>query len=176
MTLTTARLTLRELDHDDAPFLLELLNDPDFIRHIADRGVRDLPAARRYLDEGLRVMYRNHGMGLWRVGLADDDTPVGLCGLLRRDWLPDPDLGYAFLPAFRGRGYALEAARATLDWGWRERGAQRVLAIVSPGNAASIALLQRLGFGFEGLQQMPGDAGEVRLYALQNRAPNACFP
>ncbi len=164
-TLSTPHLTLRELTPADAPFIRVLLNDPDFIRFIADRGVRTDDDAVRYIEQGPRAMYARHGMGLMLVALREEGVPVGICGLLRRDGLDDPDLGFAFLPEHRGKGYAAEAAAATLAWGRGELGLGRVLAITSLDNDASGRLLEKLGFRFERIVTMPGNAEELRLYA-----------
>ncbi|HSE27336.1 MAG TPA: GNAT family N-acetyltransferase [Gemmatimonadales bacterium] len=164
-TLTTPRLVLRELTPADAPFIRVLLNDPDFIRFIADRGVRSVDDAVRYIDQGPRAMYARHGMGLMLVEVQEGGVPVGICGLLRRDGLDDPDLGFAFLPEHRRKGYAAEAAGATLAWGRDAMGLQRILAITSLDNEASGRLLGKLGFRFERIVTLPGDPEELRLYA-----------
>jgi len=162
--LLTARLTLRRFELEDAPFVIELLNQPSFIRNIGDRGVRSIEDAHRYLREGPMAMYANLGYGLWHVARNSDGTPVGMCGLLKRDYLPDPDVGYAFLPEYWGTGYAFEAAEATLRHGADKFGLQRILATVITGNASSIRLLEKLGLQFERLlDRKPGEP-EVRLY------------
>jgi RimJ/RimL family protein N-acetyltransferase len=110
-------------------------------------------------------MYARHGMGLMLVALREGGVPVGICGLLRRDGLDDPDLGFAFLPEHRGQGYAAEAAAATLAWGRGALGLGRVLAITSLDNDASGRLLEKLGFRFDRVVTLPGDAEELKLYA-----------
>jgi [ribosomal protein S5]-alanine N-acetyltransferase len=139
----TPRLSLRQLDADDAPFVLELLNDADFLRYIGDRKVRTLEQARAYIANGPVASYREFGFGLLHTSLKDG-TPIGLCGLLQRDFLPDPDIGFALLPAYRARGYCAEAAGAVL--GHADSTIRRIGAIVQPDNAASLALLAKLGF------------------------------
>jgi RimJ/RimL family protein N-acetyltransferase len=161
----TARLTLRELADADAPFVIALLNDPDFLRHIGDKGVRTLADAHGYLRTGPLASYARHGFGLWRVGEGADEAPVGMCGLLRRDWLDAPDVGYAFLPAARGRGLAYEAVAATLDLARTRFGLARVLAIVDPANVASVRLLEKAGFVFERDVTAPGETTQLGLYA-----------
>lgn len=165
--LETARLTLHRLALDDAPFLIRLLNDPSFIANIGDRGVRSIEDAHRYLREGPFAMYQRYGFGLWRAVRRTDREPVGMCGLLRRDTLPDADLGYAYLPEHRGQGYAFEAARATLQHAARKFGLTRVAAVVSPGNTASIRVLEKLGMQFERMFPMNPEEPEVRLYGRQ---------
>ncbi len=145
----TERLVVRELTPDDAPFILRLVNDPAWLEFIGDRGVRTVEAARDYLEARIIKMYREHGLGLWLVAAKSDGAALGLCGLLKRPTLDDIDLGYAFLPEFRGRGYAQEAAIATLAHGQRAHGLKRIVALTAPQNARSLALLERLGFRFE---------------------------
>ena len=117
---------------------MRLVNDPDWIRYIGDRGVRTEDDARAYLERGPIAMYARQGFGLWRVARRDDDEPVGMCGLIKRDTLPDVDIGFAFLPAYRGLGYAAEAAAATLALASTRYGLTRVVAIASPDNDRSL--------------------------------------
>lgn len=163
--LETERLSLRRLTGDDAAFVLELTNDPDWLRHIGDRGVRTLDDARAYVRDGPAASYARHGFGLYLVELSDGSVPAGICGLLRRDWLEDADLGFAFLPRFRGMGLAHEAARGTLEHGRDALGLRRIAAIVSPENAGSIRLLKKLGMRFERMALPPGESREVCVYA-----------
>jgi [ribosomal protein S5]-alanine N-acetyltransferase len=160
----TGRLSLRQLSHADAAFVLRLLNEPAFLRHIGDRGVRTLDDARRYLDDGPLASYRQHGFGLFLVEQRADGVAVGMCGVLRRETLPDPDLGFAFLPEFTGRGYAVEAGGAVLAMARTRFSLPRLLAIVSPLNAASQAVLRRLGFEAAGTVRLAADADELQLY------------
>lgn len=165
MELTTPRLQLQSLALDDAPFILRLLNEPGFLRHIGDKGVRDIEGARGYLREGPLASYAQHGFGLWRVDLAGTGTAIGMAGLLKREWLDEVDIGYALLPEYGGAGYALEAASAVMAHARRVLRVRRVLAIVNPDNAASIRLLEKLGFRGEGLVRPPGAERDVRLFA-----------
>ncbi len=166
--IDTPRLTLRPLRFDDAPFLVELLNDPAFLEHIGDRGVRDCAGAEQYLRTGPLAMYERHGLGLLlverRAGGDAAPTSIGICGLLQRDSLPAPDIGFAFLPAHRAQGYGYEAAAAVLAFGRRQLGLARVLAIASPANHASHRLLARLGFRATGRVRPAPDEGEVCLF------------
>ena len=162
--LETPRLTLRRLTLDDADFIVRLLNDRDFLAHIGDRGVRTAADVPRYLELGPFAMYQRHGFGLWHVARKTDGAAIGLCGLLKRDTLPDVDLGYAYLPEFRGQGYAYEAAAATLEHAAHKFGLRRVIAVVSPGNTSSIGLLEKLGMRFERMHFMEPGADEVRLH------------
>jgi ribosomal-protein-alanine N-acetyltransferase len=161
--LETDRLVLRPLTFDDAPFILELLNDPDWLRYIGDKGVRTLEDARRYIETGPIESYAKNGFGMLLVELRSDRTPAGLCGLVRRDVLPGPDLGYAFLPAYRRSGYAREAVKAVLRFAREAAGLDRVLAITSPANERSIGVLEHFGFRFERMLRL-SEVDEVRVY------------
>lgn len=143
--ILSERLVLRELNLTDAPFILELLNDGDFHRYIGDRGVRTLADAEEYIQQGPAVSYAQHGHGLYLVMRREDEARIGICGLIKRDTLPCEDIGYAFLPAWRGQGYGIEAAQAALRDGRERLGIERVVAIVTPGNERSIGLLAKLG-------------------------------
>lgn len=166
--LETPRLTLRRLQFDDAPFLVELLNEPSFIENIGDKGVRSVEDAHRYLREGPMAMYEKFGFGLWHAA-RKDGVAVGMCGLLKRDNLPDADVGYAFLPAFWGQGLAYEATAATLRHGARKFGLTRVLGVVSEGNAGSIRVLEKLGMNFERMFSMHDAEPAARLYGRDLR-------
>ena len=164
--LKTQRLILRRLNADDAPFILTLLNEPSFIRYIGDKSVRDLEAARQYILTGPVASYDRNGFGLNLVELKEAHTPVGVCGLLKRDELPDPDIGFALVPDFWSKGFAFEAATAVLQDARERLSLERILAITSLDNEASINLLQRLGFKFEKLTQLTAGGEQVRLFTL----------
>jgi len=144
--LTTARLRLRQLTYDDAAFLVTLLNDPDFLQNIGDRGVRNEGDACGYLDVGPPASYGQHGFGLWCCERLDTGAPIGLCGLLRRDTLPHPDVGYALVPEARGHGYAREAVAGVLRHARERLQLSEIVAIVSPANERSLHLLETLGY------------------------------
>ena len=164
--LETKRLLLRHFTPDDDAFTLSLVNDPDFVRFVGDRGLRTFRQAREYLLDGPLDSYDKHGFGGYVVQLRDG-TPVGMCGLLRRDELDAPDLGFAFLAEHRGKGYALESAIAVLEYERATHDLERVLAIVSRDNARSITLLEKLGFEEEDGGFRFGDDGpELALYAV----------
>ena len=159
--IETPRLLLSELADGDAGFIIALLNSPGFLANIGDRGVRTPEDARRYLAQGPAASYAARGFGLWKATLKSDGTPVGMCGLLKRDELPFADLGYAFLPAHAGQGYASEAGAAALAFGFGDRGLPRILAIVRPGNQASMRVLEKLGMSERGVVQMDHQALHV---------------
>jgi len=157
-------LVLRELKTHDADFILELLNDAAFLQFIGDKGVRNLDDARRYISEGPGQSYRQHGFGLYAVCLHDA-TPVGICGLVKRNGLEDVDVGFAFLARHRSRGYAVESAAAVLAHAYRTLRLRRVVAIVSPENLGSIAVLERIGLKFERMIRLSEDRAELKLFA-----------
>ncbi len=163
--IETDRLRLTPLSEDDAEFIAGLLNEPSFLRYIGDRGVRNADDARRYIRDGPVASYARHGYGLLRVGLKPAGTPIGICGVLRRDTLPEPDLGFSLLPAFWSQGYALEAAEAALRHAREILGVGRVLAITTTDNEPSMRLLGKLGFRFERLIKLGEDTTELRLFA-----------
>lgn len=149
--LETERLILREFVETDDAFIFDLLNQPSFIKYIGDRSVHDLERAREIIEERYRASYREHGYGLWAVELKETGELIGMCGFVRRDSLPDTDVGFAFLPQFERKGYAFESARAVMDYGREKLGLKRVLAITTVDNASSGRLLEKLGFKFDGL-------------------------
>lgn len=155
--LQTPRLDLRRFTADDAAFIAQLLNDPSWLRFIGDRGVRDEDGARAWIAERLVAAYEKQGFGLWAMQRRDDGALLGMCGLVKRDSLPDIDVGYALLPQFRGAGYAREAAAACLDYGANVLGLERILAITRPENRSSISVLESLGMRLERTEQLAGD-------------------
>lgn len=165
--LETERLSLRWLTEDDAPLMLAVWNDPDFIRHVADRGIRDTPQALQALRDGAMAQYREHGLGPYRLTLKSSHADIGICGLFQRDHLEDPDIGYSLLPDFRGAGYAFEAARAVQEHARQHMGLARLTAIVSPDNLRSVQLLEKLGMCAGTRFCMPGDDEEVVLYSIE---------
>ena len=154
--LRTERLILRHLTEEDAPFILQLLNEPGFVDNIGDRGVRDLDGARRYISEGQGASYQKYGYGLWATVLRETGETIGICGLVKRDGLEDADVGYAFLQSSWGKGYAREAAAATLAHARDVIGLARVVAITKPTNTGSIAVLEKIGMKAAGLIKVPG--------------------
>ena len=162
--IETDRLILSEFSLDDAPFILEMLNDPGWLEFIGDRGVRTLDDAHGYIKRRLLDSYEKLGYGLYLAKLKNEGIPIGTCGLLKRDYLDDLDIGYAFLPEFRGKGYAFESASAIIEYGKEKLGLKRILAFTNANNSRSIKLLKRLGLGFEKVFEMPDDEGEVELY------------
>jgi RimJ/RimL family protein N-acetyltransferase len=164
--LQTARLRLRIATLDDTVFYHALVNDPDFIEHIGDRGIRTLDEARAALLAGPIAMQEERGHSLYVVELMETETPIGMCGLIKRDTLDEVDIGYAYLPVGRGQGYAFEAAQAVLAYA-PALGLERVLAITSPGNVASNGLLRKLGMRFERFAQLVPEGPGSNLYSIE---------
>ena len=162
--LVTERLRLRHLTVHDAPFILELLNTPSWLTYIGDRGVRTLDDARNYMLHGPMSSYERHGFGLYRVALQDTDTPIGLCGLIQRETLDKPDIGFAFLPNHTGKGYGFEAASAVLAHELATLGIDTVAAIVTPDNYPSIRLIEKLGLRFQKRFRLINDSDELLLF------------
>lgn len=163
--LRTDRLLLRQLTLDDASFILGLLNEPSFLENIGDKGARDRDGAEEYLRRGPLASYEKWGFGLFLTCLLEDQTPIGTCGLLQRDKLNCPDVGFAFKPEFWGRGYATEAAAAVLAWGRDSLGLKRIVGITSEDNEKSAAVLRRIGLELEQRLVVFDDEPPVRLFA-----------
>lgn len=161
--ITTQRLLIEPLEVTDDGFIFNLLNQPSFIDNIGDKGIRDLAAARQYIVEGPQASYRRLGIGLWKVSLREPQQAIGLAGLLQRDYLPHPDLGYALLPEYTGKGLAYEANCAVLRWA-KEHGYANILAICNPHNKASHGLLLKLGFVEDGEVVPPTETQPIKRY------------
>jgi RimJ/RimL family protein N-acetyltransferase len=166
-TFQTERLILRPMTEKDADFILELLNDPSFIRYIGDRKVRTLEAAQAYITNGPVASYAQNGFGLYLVELKESGESMGMCGLIRRNTLKDVDIGYAFLPKFWSRGYAFEAAGEMKRYAREELQLKRLVAVVDPENPASIRLLEKLGMKFEKMVRLTPDDIDLKLFAVE---------
>ncbi len=164
--MQTERLTLREVTEDDAAFIRALVNEPDWLANIGDRGVRNEDDARAYIRDKMMAAYRADGFGMYVVALQDSAEPVGLCGLVNRETLDDVDIGFALRKAHWGRGYALEAARAVLQLARAPLGLPRVVAIALADNAPSRRLLEKLDMQL--VREYSDEKGDhMALYAIQ---------
>ena len=150
---------------NDAGFMLKLLNEPSFIQNIGDRGVRTLEDARSYISSRIAVGYKEHGFGLWLVEENESGVAIGSCGLLKRDWLDDVDLGYALLPEYWSKGYAAEAASGAIEYAREALCLARVVAITDPENQSSVRLLERIGFSYERMVKPPEGGPELKLFS-----------
>jgi ribosomal-protein-alanine N-acetyltransferase len=172
IVLETDRLILRRFTADPAEsdFVLRLVNEPAYLRHIGDKGVRTLEQAAQYLIDGPIKSYQAHGHGLYQVVVKESQELAGICGLIKRDQFKDVDLGYAFLPEFRAQGYALEAASAVRDYGQKTLGLPKLIALVDPTNAPSIKLLEKLGFSFSETVKMEPGGAVADVYELTSQS------
>ncbi|MDQ3064519.1 MAG: GNAT family N-acetyltransferase [Acidobacteriota bacterium] len=164
--LETERTILREVTRDDDEFILDLLNQPSFIRYIGDRNVRTIDEARDYTESRFTESYKKFGFGMWAVELKENNAPIGICGFVKRDSLPAADIGFAFLPQYERKGYAFESAAAVMKYGRNILQLKRVLAITSKDNESSGRLLGKLNFKFKRLIVLPGDAEELKLFSF----------
>ncbi|MES2885156.1 MAG: GNAT family N-acetyltransferase [Pseudomonadota bacterium] len=160
------RLQFSLLEESDARFILELVNEPGWLRHIGDRNIHDLVAAAGYISKGPAASHAKHGFGLDRVSLASTGEPLGICGLLQREYLDAPDIGYAFLQAHAGRGFASEAAQAVVDHARQNLSLRKLYALTSPDNLASMRVLEKCGFVFVKLLKSPADVAPSRLFQI----------
>ncbi|HSE36696.1 MAG TPA: GNAT family N-acetyltransferase [Blastocatellia bacterium] len=163
--LETQRLILRRLSDDDAEFILQLVNEPSFKKNIGDKGVRSIADALQYIETGPVASYDRFGFGLYLVVLKETGASIGICGLIKRESLEDVDVGYAFLPSFWSKGYAVEAASAVVSYGKQVFGLSRIIAITTPDNAGSIKVLEKLGLRFERMIRLSEDEPELKLFA-----------
>ena len=162
--LTTERTIVETVTLDDAELFFELHNTPGWLRYIGDKQVHDLEAARGRIRDPYLKSYEDHGFGCYLVRGRADRVPMGIAGFMKRPNLDYPDLGFAFLPAFHGQGLAGEVCTALLEFGVERFGFEALDAVTVPDNAASIRLLERLGFRLEGTTRFDGDGSELRLY------------
>lgn len=167
----TPRLALRRLHAGDAAFILELVNEPSWLRFIGDRNVHSIEDAEGYIAKGPVDSYAKNGFGLYLVEVKEDAAPAGMCGLIRRDTLPHVDIGFAFSPRFWGRGYAYEAATGVMDHARNGLGLDTVLAIVNPDNERSKSLLGKLGMRFERKMRMPNEDSDVDVFTSAGESP-----
>jgi len=157
IVLETERLVLRWFEIKDAPFILELVNDPAWIQFIGDKGIRNLEDAQKYILNGPVDMYNKVGFGLYLVEQKEDLTPLGMCGLIKRDSLEDVDIGFAFLEKFRSKGYGYESASAVIEYGVQQLGLKRIVAITTIDNINSGKLLEKVGLRFEKIISESGE-------------------
>jgi ribosomal-protein-alanine N-acetyltransferase len=170
LVLETSRLQLRHVAPSDGSFFVRLLNDPSWLENIGDRGIRSEADAASYITNTVVAHYQTYGFGMYAVQLRSTMHPIGVCGLLQRDFLSAPDLGFALLPDYVGKGYASEAARALLQHAQQNLGIGRLYAITKGGNQRSISLLDRLGFRRERPCLTP-QGEQLELYAVTNQQP-----
>ncbi|WP_348772742.1 GNAT family N-acetyltransferase [Pseudoalteromonas sp. MMG005] len=164
--IESERLLMKHFSFNDADFIIELLNEDSFIKNITDKNVRTIADAHQYLRSGPMASYEMFGFGLTLVTLKECGTPIGMCGLLKREELPHADLGYALLPRFWGKGYAYEAAKTVLTYELMKHGLEKVLAVTSPTNISSNNLLVKLGFERIGSLELYGKLNNQYAFTL----------
>lgn len=161
----TSRIVLRQLRVEDAPFVLEILNTPKWIKFIGDRGVRTLEQAADYIKNRFLSSYATNGFGFYILVLKNENVPIGISGLIRREGLNGVDMGFALLPEYEKKGYGFEAGQAVLDLAKNEFNLPFLLAITNQDNFASQKLLEKLGFEKkEGTVVLPNDTVELFLF------------
>lgn len=161
--LLTERLRLREVYLSDAEFMLQLTNEPGWLRFIGDKNISSVEDAETYINESIVSSYQKNGFGIWLVELTGSDSsqtvPIGTCGLINRPTLQAIDLGFAFLASYSGHGYAFEAAQAVICYAKNTAELARLLAITLPDNERSIKLLNKLGFNNKGFIKLANAEG-----------------
>lgn len=164
IVIETERLILRKFTLEDAPFLLELVNTPAWLQFIGDRNVHTVEESENYLRNGNLKSYAEYGFGFYLVAIKETNEAIGMCGLVKRDSLEDVDIGFAFMPDSIGKGYGYEAASATLDYALNVLKLGRIVAIVDPQNASSIALIKKIGLKYEKMVQISTNDIELMLF------------
>jgi RimJ/RimL family protein N-acetyltransferase len=164
--IETDRLILRWAEEKDASFIFTLLNEPGWLNYIGDKGIRTLEDAGNYIQNGPRAMYEREGFGLFVTELKESHTPIGLCGLIKREGLEDVDIGFAFLSGYQSQGYAYEAASCTVEFA-KNLGLKRIIAITTKDNHSSSRLLEKLGMELDGFVTLPNDTEELKKYRIK---------
>lgn len=163
--IETERLLIENAELTDSSFIFKLLNSPTWLQFIGDRGIATLKDAERYIQESLNKSYEQKGYGLYKITLSSNHSSIGLCGFLKRDYLESVDLGFALLPEFEGKGFAFEAAKAIMIFGWEELKLSPILAITSKENKRSQKLLGKLGFNKKGVLTIENESKETLLFS-----------
>ena len=163
--ITTDRLLINRITIDDAGFILELMNDKDWIKNIGDKGLRTIEDVQAYIQNRFLKTYIESNYGFYTMNLKNTLQIIGIVGLVDRKGIDHIDIGYGILPEFRGKGYAFEAAKAIYDYGYQELNLEKIVAIVNPDNLPSIKLLSKLGLEFEKMIRLPDEEIDILLYS-----------
>ncbi|WP_242083110.1 GNAT family N-acetyltransferase [Aestuariivivens sediminis] len=146
----TKRLHISKIVLKDAAFFLQLMNTPGFLKYIGDRNIKTIADAKAYLKSGLLKSYKVHGFGYYKLTLKEEpDRPIGIVGILKRDVLEHPDVGFALLPEYERLGYSYEASIEILKLAKDRFNLKKITAITNPDNDKSIKLLEKLGLKLE---------------------------
>lgn len=159
----TSNLVIRRFTTHDDTFIFELLNTPTWKKFIGERNIHSTLEAINYLHNGPLALYAQYGYGPWLVALKETNQPIGMCGLFKRDYLDKPDLGFAFLPGFEGKGFAYESCMASLKYVTDNYNIEFLYATTTDINSRSQRLLERCGFIRNGKITPPGEE-ELLLY------------
>lgn len=165
IVLSTERLLIKKITPADAPFLLELMNDKDWIENIGDRGIKTIEQAEVYITDRFLKSYEEKGFGFYGIVLKENSEMIGTAGLVDREGIDAVDIGYGMLPAFRGKGYAFEATKAIFDYGYNVLKLDKIVAIVNPSNESSIKLLEKLGLRYEKMVRLPDEDKDIKLFS-----------
>ncbi len=169
MILQTERLVIKEATLDDGAFFFRLLNSPNWIEFIGDRGINSEEDAIQYIQESLIESYVNLGFGLFKMILRENNKPIGICGFLKRDYLDHPDIGFAILPKYERMGYTLEAAHSLKDYGENQLGLNPILAITTSKNVGSQQLLNKIGLKYIKIVKPSQDGEDLMLYSSKGQ-------
>jgi len=165
MVAETNRLTISKFTIADAPFFLELVNTPHWIKYIGDRNIKTIREAEQRIINGHIKSYETHGFGFYKLNLKENNNPIGTCGLIKRDTLEHVDIGFAFLPEYESKGYGFESSKAILKIAKDEFKLETILAITLLTNQPSINLLEKLGLSFQKKVKPFDDNEELLLFA-----------
>jgi len=162
----TDRLLLSKITIDDAPFILELVNTPDWIKYIGDRNIKTVEQAETHIKNNQLKCYETHGFGYYKLQVkAENLKTIGTSGLLRRDNLEHVDIGFSFIPDYHGKGYGFEAASEIMKLAKDKFNIKTLCAITLPINQPSINLLEKLGLSYQKTVKPFEDDEELLLFA-----------
>ena len=162
--LETERLILQPVKMEDAEFILELYNSPNFIKFIGDRNLRTVEDAENYIKEKFLPHVEKHGFGSYVIVTKSDTKKIGNVGIYVRDGLDAPDIGFSFLPEFERKGYGFEASKKLMEIAFSEFGLKKISAITTKENIASQKLIEKLGLKFQSIVQLPDDPEDLLYY------------
>lgn len=164
--INTERLLIQAMTIIDAGFMLQLMNTPTWINHIGNRQIYDNTAASNYIVNNIINSYNVNGFGLYLVKTKPDNKAIGICGIVKREGLAIPDLGFALLPTYTGKGFATEASKAIVAYARDHLGLSELAGITKLDNKASISVLEKVGMSFQRMIQLPQDSAEFALFSM----------
>ncbi|OUR93963.1 GNAT family N-acetyltransferase [Flavobacteriales bacterium 34_180_T64] len=162
----TERLLISKFTLADAPFFLELVNTPNWIKYIGERNINTIAQAEDAIKKGHLKSYKTHGFGFYTLQLkSENNKTIGTCGLIKRETLEYADIGFAMLPNYEGKGFGYESSMAILKLANELFKLKKVLAITSPTNQNSIRLIEKIGLSYEKRVKPFEDDEELLLFA-----------